>query len=482
MGSFLIEIDLENLSFISNDIYCFDNGNKIYFFSSGKINKDLIRKCILNERLDEIDIEYDFYTLIEFDKKNRKLTIIQDDFGDLKQVYYVYVDNRLILASKFRTVLKYLNNRQFNDRSLYYFLSCGFIPNEYTLIDRVYKVVPGYINLIEILNKNVKLKKKQYKLMENDEQFKVEKYKELLVDAIYKQIDNNKDYGMTISSGYDSNLLVSLFGNIQKDKVTYYSIGGSRGVDETSIAKKILDEYEFSNIDISYVDENTFSAFPQIVYLYEGLFYERGIFLQFELYKMLINRNINVILGEGADQVLHVYYNFVHDMSDEIKKEGYSLYKCCPGEMLLYLVLKKSSLLLSNTSNKLIYPYLSKEFVSYVNKIRNDNGFDKKVHKEIVIDSVSEKISTYLEKIGGATDQIALFKNDDEFLKWKNIVLNSKFSLIECERNTTELSLDMDYVLKIIYLMLFEKIFILSDEFILDEDLITKFNIYDFFD
>lgn len=61
------------------------------------------------------------------------------------------------------------------------------------------------------------------------------------------------------------------------------------------------------------------------------------------------------------------------------------------------------------------------------------------------------------------------------------MALNSKFSLIYCQRNTTELSLDMDYIIKIIYLILFEKIFILSDNFILDDKLIEKFNINDFF-
>ena len=63
----------------------------------------------------------------------------------------------------------------------------------------------------------------------------------------------------------------------------------------------------------------------------------------------------------------------------------------------------------------------------------------------------------------------------------EKIVLESNFSKIECEKNTTELSLDIDYVLKIIYLILFEEIFCLTDKFLLDEKLIKKYNLEDFF-
>ena len=226
---------------------------------------------------------------------------------------------------------------------------------------------------------------------------------------------------MTISSGYDSNLLVSLISNKLREETKYYCVGGSKGVDETITARKILEEYNNNNLVVSYVNDNTFSSFPEIVYLYEGLFYERGIFLQYELYKMLENKKQNIILGEGADQIMHQYYKQLHNIKDEIKKKKYSLYENCPYEMLIYLVLKKSSIILGKTKNNLIYPYLSKQFINYIDNFRDKFGLDKKLHKQIVNKTVLANINPYLKKIGGATEQIALFKDDDDFIKWKKL-------------------------------------------------------------
>lgn len=480
MEKILIEIDLKNFNIITKNILKVNTKESIYFYRKEQIDKKTIENYILNKKIEIIDSKYPFYTIIQFNKINKQIIINQDNQGDLQPIYYTYIKNKIIISNSLQDILIYLDNKKFNKKSLYYFLSCGFIPNENTLIKNVYKIIPGYINILKFMNKTLELKKKKFNVIKYNKPFNKEKYNKLLLDEIHKQSNSCKEYAMTISSGYDSNLLIALLNTKQKENIQYYSVGGSKGVDETTTAKKILKEYKNNDLHTSYVDSNTFSSFPEIVFLYEGLFYERGIFLQYELYKMLAKQNKNIVLGDGADQILHINYKNKYNIHKEIKKKDYSLYQHCPYEMLVYLVLKKSSLLLTNTSNHLVYPYLSNKFISYVDKIRNENGFDKKIHKNIVQNTVPQNVTPYLNKLGGATEQIALFKDDSEFLKWQNKALNSKYSSIKCERNTTELSQDIDYILKILYLMIFEQIFLKTNKFILNKELIKQYNIHDF--
>lgn len=280
-----------------------------------------------------------------------------------------------------------------------------------------------------------------------------------------KYINENKKIGFTISAGFDSNLLIWLYNKADSKEKVYFCIGGQKGVNEIPVAKKILKNYNVRNFNYSLVNNQTLNDYPKIVFLYEGLFYERGIFLQYELYKLCYKENLNLILGEGADQILHCSAKKKHNITKLITKEKFSLYKNCPLELLRYVVLKKSSLLLSRTNNNLIYPYLYKKFRVYNYNLGFYFGYDKKKHKKVVIDEISQDIKTELNKIGGATEQKALYKDEVTYNKIKEIVFHSKFSKIKCEHNTTELSSDSDYLLKILYLIIFENIFINNNNY-----------------
>jgi len=419
-----------------------------------------------------------FYTIIKYNKLQKKIIFIQDDIGDLKQYYYTLLDNHFIIDTTITTILRKMSKKELDDNSIYYFLSCGFIPNERTLVKNIYKVVPGKTNIYDPKKEKIYLKNKSF--FGNSLFFNSKKYKKILIDDMFNYTDRNKKMGFAISSGFDSNLLISLYNKIDLQEKDYFCIGGQKGVNEIPIAEKILKNYKIRNFKYSLVTDKTLNDYPQIVYLYEGLFYERGIFLQYELYKLCCKENLNIILGEGADQILHCNAKKRHNIKKIITKRNFSLYKNCPLELLQYVVLKKSSILLSRTNNNLIYPYLYKNFRHYNYNFGFYFGYDKKKHKKIVNDEVVQNIRMMLNKIGGATEQNALYKDEIIYNKLKDVVLNSKFSKIKCEHNTTELSSDDDYILKILYLIIFEKIFINGNNY--DYNYIKNIHLNDLLD
>ena len=162
-------------------------------------------------------------------------------------------------------------------------MSCGFIPNEKTLIEKIYKVVPGCKNICRIDYDEIILKVSNT-IYTKESNFCEKKYKDMLLVNIEKKICNNK-IGFAISSGFDSNLLISLYNNKYKKINNFFIIGGAKGINEIPTVKEIISIYKYDKFYSSFVDKNTFKEYSKIVYMYEGLFYERGIFLQYELYK-----------------------------------------------------------------------------------------------------------------------------------------------------------------------------------------------------
>lgn len=417
-----------------------------------------------------------FYTRIKLDKKNRTISFFQDDLGDTVQYYYATISNNIYIDKSIKSIIKKLKERIFDNESLYYFLSCGFIPNEKTLVEGINKVVPGCINIYNVDTFTLALidtKLNKKKMLP----FSEKKYKKLLLNNIKENFNNNLKTGFAISSGFDSNLLISLFNKNIVSTNKYFSVGGVKGVNEIPTVEKILNHYQYNDLNYSIVNNNSLDNYPRIVYLYEGLFYERGIFLQYQLYSLLKEENLNIILGEGADQILHIKSTINNNIKKSIKMTNYSLYKNCPKEILNYIVLKKSSILLSSTKNNVIYPYLSSKFRHYNYNYKHLFGYDKIKHKDIVKKEVGSKISKMLNKIGGATDQEALFLNKNDYSVIKNIALNSSFAKILCEHNTTELSLEVDYILKLIYLLIFEKLFMLNNDYFDNINLVDSLNI-----
>lgn len=187
-------------------------------------------------------------------------------------------------------------------------------------------------------------------------------------------------------------------------------------------------------------------------------------------------------MGEGADQILHINNKKINNIKNCMRKENFSFYRNCPREMLIYIVLKKSSLLLCTTNNNIVYPYLYKNFRNYGYNYSKLFKYDKRKHKKIVLETVNKSIVNIISKIGGSTDQNSLFNSLDEFKKIEREALKTSFSKIKCEHNNTELSMDTDYILKIIYLKIFEKIFLNEnrnydkDDFLYE---ITPENVFD---
>ena len=319
----------------------------------------------------------------------------------------------------------------------------------------------------------VTLKRYDYKVNKIPKIITPELYDNIFRKICTSNINNKDNISIALSSGYDTNYILYTLNN-SNFKIDAFSVGGSIGRNEVPDAKKIASMYKNVKFYSKLVNEETLNCYPEIVWILEGAVYESGIFLQYELAKMLNQNNKeNIVLGECADQVLN--YDFYHPLLEKIKKIKF----CFPREikkkfkglnykpykntydMASYKIIKKSGIIMNYFYVNPEYPYTRKKFIEISKKVSIKGDKQKKYHKEVINLLLPKAITSILKKIGGATELKTLFVGDISIDNIKEVSKKSKFYKY---KKFDDIFYEIDYYMKILYLELFEKIFLENNQ------------------
>ena len=398
----------------------------------------------------------DPFLLMQYDGKNGRLLLSSQFFGTAYPTYLMEDKGKLYISDSLISLRK-ISNRKFylNTDMLPYFFYNGFLPGKHTLIQGVYKLPPRKCLVVE----NGKCRIDDHDFIFPDVQSERESLKKFyynaLVNALSRGSTNSESINLALSGGFDSNMLLYLVKSLfPTAKVNCFSVGGTIGTDETATASSIAQEYDGVHFVSTLVSPSTMDAFDDIVFRLQGCTYERGIFLQYELAKMLQNHKCtHIICGECADQVFH---------SDSYKAldEGRFLYgyKESPFEMASYVVLKKSAVMLRSFDITGVYPYLDAGVVQVGAMTRSENGTDKAFHRLQCKKHLPSVIFNKLCKIGGSTQLLPLMDKgkDYEMLCKKSQYYDSAFRYTEKYPHEESI---MDYYLSLLFIESFERQF-----------------------
>jgi len=424
------------------------------------------------------DTKFSPYVLLKYDKNNNSLLITSHPFGNGKNLFLSKGDEKYFFADSLKE-LKGICERPFkmNVGMLPHFMYNGFIAGTHTLVEGVYKMAAGTKVLID--KDGIHASQEDWSSYDDGEEFtsscKVAENKydialKISIEKILEQIEksdvesanvsdsrytNKSVASIALSGGYDSNCILY---NIKKTapniKVNAFCVGGISGVDETKVATKIADFYDGVELKSSFVSADTLTHLDEIVDILEGSVYERGIFLQYELGKLLSDSGVKyMICGECADQVFHekTYENIPEDTF----LYGYS---DTPYQMAAYAVLRKNKMMLNHFGITPKYPFLTSEMISVGYATRLLNGKTKEFHKAQCRRTLPEFVTNLIGKQGGTTDLCALFENSKDVTR--NIEKCKFYS--KDFRITEKYSPDeavMDYYLTLKYLESFERQF-----------------------
>ncbi len=396
------------------------------------------------------------YSLAVVDPENGALMLYQDALGGPRPMYFACEGRRLIVSGSMKKLITCLKQRGFDEDALKIFLERGVILNESTLVRGVHKLPLKARGEIDLVTGDEHIFKARYAARVAKGKPDCEQYLAAFDDALMPLAKAQDRLCCALSGGYDSNLIASRLASLGRE-VEAFSVGGSVGVNETGIARRLAKVHGIDSVVTALVDEETLQSLPDIVFQLEGAVYERGIFLQYALSRLVEAAGAEAIfMGEGADQVLNLRYG--QWGARLIPVPGHMN----PFDMLGAVILRKNRLMMEGAGIRCLYPYLEPSYVCAARSLRFDNGISKKFHKAAVRRALGPERARLISKVGGSTQLSALFTGDVPFDTLKSRAL--KNGLYKKGTRVRDcygaLESEMDYCLKLAYACLFEQIFL----------------------
>ena len=437
------------------------------------------------------------YIAVFYRKANGSLHIFHDRATSPVVLYYTEHNGVVYLSTSLKKLLAGSRIiRKLNESVIEEFLINGFLYGGDTLLEGVHKI-KGYHCLV-IDGDGARQLPVSYPFTEMKKGEALERFKPTLDASVKRCLEGLEEACFPLSSGYDSNYIAYVSTELADMPAAAFSVGGRRGKNEVPIVAQNAPHYRNLTLKTALTDDDSLRHFPDIVWRLEGNVYESGLFLQYELMKLVTGSGKKTLLcGEVADQVMNLNYLREDRIYPSAGENGPLYYEFSeyPYIFSSYLILKKNGILADSFGVETRYPYLDEPLISVCHALRELSCKDKRVHVANCHECLPKEVTANMSKVGGSTECHSLFNGKKEIRAFfaaversdfyrKHLPLIKKYSYEESQRQTgvtllkTKLrnaafallhvnhdtyfneEMKLKEYLAVAYLVLFEKLFI----------------------
>ena len=180
------------------------------------------------------------------DLKNNIVLLARDRAG-VKPLYYS-LSKEIMFSSNMSTIMTSADKSfKINYTHLTEYLNRGYVQAPNTLVDGVFKLLPGTYMKIDLEDFSQKIiqywdirKKLSRSHLYEDLDFKVSELQKNIIDSLKKRLVSDCDIGVFLSGGYDSSTLLSILKKEISSDITAYTLGFSDSeISEDKLAAKI---------------------------------------------------------------------------------------------------------------------------------------------------------------------------------------------------------------------------------------------------
>lgn len=435
MKGITLTIDKKNKSVTSKSevAHATFNGIEIYLFGDfyteqgfHATEKDIcaIYSKLGNKTNDALD---GIGTVFIYDHNIEKIFVFTDFFNSTTPVFYSTGTDNIWISTDLYDLSKCVKKCTLSQMSAIEFMFYAFIKSNRTLIKEIKKLGNRHYLEVDV---------KRGKVYHHKCSYHIPKLKEADYKTYYKTFYNcvlqsyTPDAAITLSGGFDTNLIMHCLQDIRKKKdiktpVQAYCGGGEHGKDETSLAKQIAEFYGDIDMHTFRIGKDVLQNLPHIVYLLQGLSYERGCFMHYRLSQLFQKQGIKqVYTGDLADQIFcaETYSYSLKTLRRIIKMDLRGIKYAFKNKFDYYyfpfrskydiaslILLKKSGQIWNHFGVKGIYPYTRKAFLSLARTTAIDGAYNKPYHRKAVKQILPKDLAEIIKRNGGNTDTRFLF-------------------------------------------------------------------------
>ncbi len=252
------------------------------------------------------------FALAIHDPATGQLVISRDPFG-IKPLYYIENDNFFAFASEAQALIKSgLINAKINDRHRNELLQLQFTCRGGTIYQDIRRLMPGETIIVKgghIVNR----KRISALPVGSPEKITESNAMQRLDKALYDSVDihqrSDVPYGLFLSGGIDSSVLLAIMAELNQHPVTAFTAGFNNSTthDERDHARMLAKSVNAEHHEIEFGEYDFWQNLPKIAAIMDDPAADYAILPTWKLAKEAAKDLKVVICGEGGDELLAGY-------------------------------------------------------------------------------------------------------------------------------------------------------------------------------
>jgi asparagine synthase (glutamine-hydrolysing) len=255
-----------------------------------------------------------------WDVNKQRLFIARDRLG-IKPLYYRLTPESLAFGSEIKVILPAGTQPKFNRQVLPEYLAFGYVSGTESFYDGIVKLMPGHTMEVG-LDGRVNIGP-YWDLPATDEDsshgenYYVEKYGDLLEQAVNSHLMSDVPLGVFLSGGIDSSAVAALMTRLRRAPVETFSVGYAEDqYSELPYARIVAEHLQSVHHEVLVSREQFFDALPQLIWHEdEPIAWPSSVPLYFVA--RLARERVKVVLtGEGSDETLGGYARYAFTLKN----------------------------------------------------------------------------------------------------------------------------------------------------------------------
>jgi asparagine synthase (glutamine-hydrolysing) len=272
-----------------------------------------------------------------FDREKEELFIARDPVG-IKPLYFSCQPEEFMFASELKTILANpAFQKKISHSGLRLFLQYRFIPSSHTILDDVFKLLPGHLlkwkngaySISQYSDLHIGTKNNNKHEYNNDAQI-LENLDSILRSAIKRQLVADVPVGCFLSGGIDSSLVAAIMSQMSTEPIKTFTIGFREpGYNEAEYAARVAKHLGTDHTEL-YLDCATAKNTVYDLYDFYDEPFADSCAIPMILLSRLTRERVKVALsGDGGDEFFcgyrrHIWAESLHKISSRIPFANFS--------------------------------------------------------------------------------------------------------------------------------------------------------------
>jgi asparagine synthase (glutamine-hydrolysing) len=250
-----------------------------------------------------------------YDPRRQEVVLARDRLG-IKPLYYAELPDRVLFASEIKALLAvWPREPEVDAPALLQYLQNQFNTGEQTIVRGIRRVSPGEVIVVD---RDLRLRRERYwspldvRPRELTFEEAAEEFDPLFATVLREHLRADVPYGLFLSGGVDSGVLLAMMTRLQGDQVRTFSVGypGATMADEQGDATALAARFGARHTPIGLEAGRAFRRLPHVVWATDDLLRDYAC-LPTSFLAQRASQELKVVLsGEGGDEAFAGYSRY----------------------------------------------------------------------------------------------------------------------------------------------------------------------------